>query len=250
MAKKRNSPTVVDTPAVDPTVADVNDEPTVDPTINTLADVEADEVAADESTGTEGDDNSAEASGTEEQPESETAPEEETPAPAPEPEVQEPTVTEPVVADAPADDSLFPANVTIDTQLKLSLDALQNSSIRMIDDIVKARYSVYNNIFTAFSLYPDEVVADFIPRLLKAIHARKNVCNGDRALVGFMNLTKLTRDQNRMYTVIWKLLVDLADPTSRRLNATNVQWAYINQALSTHKQGDAIYRRLFNALSK
>lgn len=251
MSKKKNSPTVVATPEVTTPAVVVNDEPTIDPTVNTLADIEADKGAADESTGTEGDDTGAEVSGTEEQPEPALEPEEETPAPAPEPEPEvEATPATAVVEEVAVPKALFPASVTIDTQLTIALNMLQDASLRMIDDIIKARYSVYNNIFTVLGLYPEDVAMDFIPSLLSAIHARKNVASADRALVGFMQLSKLTRDQNRMYTIVWKLLVDLSDPTSRRLNATNVQWASISQALSTHKHGDVIYRRLFNALGK
>lgn len=135
-------------------------------------------------------------------------------------------------------------NNTVNMQLISALNQLNGLSSRQMDEIVRARYTVYNNIFAAIGHATDAQANEFIEALLAAINSRKFVTNKDRAMLGFMRLSNLNNVQSNMYQTVWRTLIDMSNPATRRSNGKNIRWGVLSSALANHKLGDEVYRKL------
>jgi hypothetical protein len=70
-----------------------------------------------------------------------------------------------------------------------------------------------------------------------------------RSSIGFSQIKGLTRDQVSMYSTIWRVMIDIANPSTRKINAKSINWNYVSSVLDAHKHGNAIHRRLYAFLN-
>ena len=170
------------------------------------------------------------------------------------PVVETPVVEVPVVEEVKAVDPT-PAPTAgmictwdrgIDGQLKFALDTLNGISSRDIAGICNARYMIYTNLFNGIgNAASDEDANSLINNFLDAMSVRPYVISKDRALLGFLRMDKLSRQQANMYQTYWSMLVDTAIPATRKLNSLTINWKMIGAMSGYHKRGDVIQRRMF-----
>lgn len=172
------------------------------------------------------------------------------------PPVQEETPTPPPVVEsvqvvveevkAPAPEMICSWDRGIDGQLKTALNQLNSISSRDLAGICVARYMIYTNLFNGIALAAtDEDAYSLLDGFLAAVAERPYVTAKDRALLGFLRMDKLTRQQATMYQSIWTVLIDTAVPATRKINSMTINWRQLGSMSGFHKRGDVIYRRLF-----
>ena len=138
-------------------------------------------------------------------------------------------------------------NRGVNVRLTIALDTLNSCSAKEMTKIVRARMDFYTNFFNGVaSAETDEEAFQFVHNVLSAINKREFVGAKDRALLGFMRLSDLTPQQSNMYQLIWKALLDTANPATRSANAAGINWNTIMPLLGYHKRGDEVQKRLYS----
>jgi hypothetical protein len=206
-----------------------------------------------------GDDPVVPASEGDETPDTEDKAEEQVTAPIADPVIETPVVETPAVevpvveevkavdpTPAPTAGMICTWDRGIDGQLKSALDTLNGISSRDIAGICNARYMIYTNLFNGIgNAASDEDANSLISNFLDAMATRPYVISKDRALLGFLRMDKLSRQQANMYQTYWSMMVDTAMPATRKLNSLTINWKMIGSMSGYHKRGDVIQRRMF-----
>lgn len=164
------------------------------------------------------------------------------------PSLEETPRQEPIVKPAITQEEsvLCPYNRGINNYLIFALDVLNTCSVKDIDKIIRSRISIYDNIFSGIDCAAtDEEAFQFITNLLDEINKRPYVTHKDRALVGFMRLSTLTKQQANLYQMVWKVLLDTSNPATRSMNAKMISWKSVTPFMSYHKKGENVNRRLY-----
>lgn len=157
-----------------------------------------------------------------------------------------PATAEELNAEVLPNDDLCSWDKGIDGQLKAALNTLNDVSSRDTVSIQNARYTIYNNLFNAITYAKTDVLAyEFIGKFLDALATKPHVISKDRALIGFLSMTKLSRPQANMYQTIWSALVNTAVPSTRKVNSQSINWKMMSTMSDYHKRGGILYNRLY-----
>lgn len=128
---------------------------------------------------------------------------------------------------------VFGGNKKIETLMNRGLEGLRSQVAIDPEDGGKLQVIICNNLLRVLGTYSVDDVKEFLDSFLSYIVSNSDDYSPTRAWRFFDQLPGFTTAKQREFEMIMRLLIDAAEPTTRKLAVKTINWEQIEDALSS-----------------